>query len=114
METTKIKEILLCKYGELILKGANRGFFEDKLCKELRYRAKKYGNFNITRSQSTIMVEPLDDDADIDGMFYAARKVFGIAAISRCAVAEKNMESIADITRRYIPDFLRDKKTFKV
>ena len=66
METTKIKEILLCKYGELILKGANRGFFEDKLCKELRYRAKKYGNFNISRSQSTIMVEPLDDDADID------------------------------------------------
>ena len=114
METTKIKEILLCKYGELILKGANRGFFEDKLCKELRYRAKKYGNFNISRSQSTIMVEPLDDDADIDGMFDAARKVFGIAAISRCAVAEKNMESIADITRRYIPDFLRDKKTFKV
>jgi len=114
METTKIKEILLCKYGELILKGANRGFFEDKLCKELRYRAKKYGNFNISRSQSTIMVEPLDDDADIDGMFDAARKVFGIAAISRCAVAEKNMESIAEITRRYIPDFLRDKKTFKV
>ena len=114
METTKIKEILLCKYGELILKGANRGFFEDKLCKELRYRAKKYGNFNISRSQSTIMVEPLDDDADIDGMFDAARKVFGIAAISRCAVAEKNMESISEITRRYIPDFLRDKKTFKV
>ena len=114
MEATKIKEILLCKYGELILKGANRGFFEDKLCKELRYRAKKYGNFNISRSQSTIMVEPLDDDADIDGMFDAARKVFGIAAISRCAVAEKNMDSIADITRRYIPDFLRDKKTFKV
>ena len=114
MENEKIKEILLCKYGELILKGANRGFFEDKLCKELRYRAKKFGNFNITRSQSTIMVEPLDDEADIDGMFEAARKVFGIAAISRCAVAEKNMESIADITRRYIPDFLRDKKTFKV
>ena len=114
METTKIKEILLCKYGELILKGANRGFFEDKLCKELRYRAKKFGNFNISRSQSTIMVEPLDDDADIDGMFEAARKVFGIAAVSRCAVAEKNMESISDITRRYIPDFLRDKKTFKV
>ena len=110
----KIKEILLCKYGEIILKGANRGFFEDKLCKELRYRAKKFGNFNITRSQSTIMVEPLDDEADIDGLFEAARKVFGIAAISRCAVAEKNMESIAEITRRYIPDFLRDKKTFKV
>ena len=112
--SNKIKEILLCKYGEIILKGANRGFFEDKLCRELRYRSKKFGSFNITRSQSTINVEPLDDNADIDGMFEAARKVFGIAAISRCAVAEKNMESISEITRRYIPDFLRGLRTFKV
>lgn len=113
-ESGKIKEILLCKYGEIILKGANRGFFEDKLCKELRYRSKKFGNFNITRSQSTIMVEPIDEDADIDGMFEAARKVFGIAAISRCAVAEKNMDSISDITRRYVPEFLRGLRSFKV
>ena len=91
----KIKEILLCKYGEIVLKGANRRFFEDKLCKELRFRAQKFGKFSVKPSQSVIMVEPLDDDADIDGMFDAASKVFGIAAISRCAVAEKNMESIA-------------------
>ena len=110
----KIKEILLCKFGEIVLKGANRRFFEDKLCKELRYRAQKFGRFSVKSSQSTITVEPLDGDADINGMFDAASKVFGIAAISRCAVAEKNMESIADITRRYIPDFLTGLKTFKV
>ena len=114
MENTKIKEILLCKYGEIVLKGANRRFFEDKLCKELRYRAQKFGRFSVKASQSTITVTPLDDDADIDGMFSAASKVFGIAAICRCAVAEKNMESISDITRRYIPKFLDGLKTFKV
>ena len=110
----KIKEILLCKYGEIVLKGANRKYFEDKLCKELRFRSQRFGKFSIKPSQSVIMVEPLDDDADIDGMFSAASKVFGIAAISRCAVAEKNMESISEITRRYIPDFLQGLKTFKV
>ena len=26
-----MKEILLCKYGEIILKGANRRYFEDML-----------------------------------------------------------------------------------
>jgi thiamine biosynthesis protein ThiI len=61
-----------------------------------------------------VYIEPLDDDADIDGMFDAARKVFGIAAICRCAVAEKTMESIAEITRNYIPDYLYGKHTFKV
>ena len=110
----KIKEILLCKYGEIVLKGANRRFFEDKLCKELRFRAQRFGRFSITPSQSTINVEPLSDDCDIDGMFEAASKVFGIAAISRCAVAEKNMESISEITRLYIPQFLAGLKTFKV
>ena len=110
----KISEILLCKYGEIVLKGANRRYFEDKLCKELRYRAAKFGNFTVRNAQSTVYIEPLDDDADIDGMFEAARKVFGIAAICRCAVAEKTMESISEITKEYIPQYLEGKKTFKV
>jgi len=110
----KINEILLCKYGEIVLKGANRRYFEDKLCKELRYRATKFGNFTVRNAQSTVYIEPKDDDADIDGMFDAARKVFGIAAICRCAVAEKTMESISEITREYIPEYLEGKKTFKV
>ena len=92
-----MKEIILCKYGEIVLKGANRRYFEDKLCKELRFRAAKFGNFTVRNAQSTVYIEPQDDDADIDGMFDAARKVFGIAAICRCAVAEKTMESISEM-----------------
>ena len=109
-----MKEILLCKYGEIVLKGANRRWFEDTLCRTLRFRAKHYGNFEITRSQSTLVIEPLDDMADIDGMFETASKVFGIVGISRCAVCEKNMESIAETVREYVPQFLVGKKTFKV
>ena len=100
-----MKEILLCKYGEIVLKGANRKYFEDMLCKTLRFRAKHYGKFLITRSQSTIVIEPQDDAADLDGMFETAMKVFGIVGISRCAVCEKNMD---------VPQFLEGKKSFKV
>lgn len=109
-----MKEILLCKYGEIILKGANRRYFEDSLCKTLRFRAKHYGNFSITRSQSTLVIEPLDDEADIDGMFQTASKVFGIVGISRCAVCEKDMDDIRKTVLEYVPQFLLDKKTFKV
>ena len=49
-----MKEILLCKYGEIVLKGANKRYFEDTLCKELRKKARKHGNFEISRAQSTI------------------------------------------------------------
>ena len=109
-----IKEILLCKYGEIVLKGANRKYFEDMLCREMKKRARAYGDFDIYRAQSTIYIEPKDDLADVDGMFEAASKVFGIVAISRAAVCEKSMEDIAKVTTEYIPQFLDGKKTFKV
>ena len=109
-----IKEILLCKYGEIVLKGANRKYFEDMLCREMKKRARAYGDFDIYRSQSTIYIEPKDESADVDGMFIAAGKVFGIVAISRAAVCEKSMEDIARVTKEYIPQFLAGKKTFKV
>lgn len=109
-----MREILLCKYGEIVLKGANKRYFEDILCKELRKRAKKHGNFEISRAQSTIYIRPLDDFADIDGMYDSAMKTFGIAAIGRAAVCKKDIEDIKRVAREYIPEFLDGKKTFKV
>ena len=109
-----MKEILLCKYGEIVLKGANKRYFEDILCKELRKRAKKHGNFDISRAQSTIYIKPLDDFCDIDSMYDDAMKVFGLAAIGRAAVCEKDIEDIKRVAREYIPQFLEGKKSFKV
>ena len=109
-----MKEVLLCKYGEIVLKGANKRYFEDMLCRELRQRAANYGDFNIHRAQSTIYIEPKDEFCDMDGMFESARKTFGIVAIGRAAVCEKNMESIMQTAREYIPQFLAGKRTFKV
>ncbi len=109
-----MKEIILCKYGEIVLKGANRRFFEDMLRRQLRRKAKACGNFEIYRAQSTVYIEPLDDSADIDAMMEAAGKVFGIVAICRAAVCEKNMDSILATVKSYIPPYLEGKRTFKV
>ena len=113
-----MKEILLCKYGEIVLKGANRKYFEDMLCRQLRIKARKYGDFEIYRAQSTIYIEPKYEEGkpapDIDGMLESAMKVFGIVAIARAAVCEKNMDAIAQTVREYIPPFLKGKKSFKV
>ena len=110
----KQKEILLCKYGEIVLKGANRKYFEDMLCREMKKRAKAYGEFDIYRSQSTIYIEPKNDDVDFDGLILAAQKVFGIVALSRAAVCEKNVDEIKRVAAEYVPQFLDGKKTFKV
>ncbi len=109
-----MKEILLCKYGEVVLKGANRRYFEDMMCRQLRQKAKACGDFSITRSQSTIYIEPQNEACDMDAMMEAAGKVFGIVAICRAAVCEKNMESILETVKAYIPPHLAGKRTFKV
>ena len=109
-----IQEVILCKFGEVVLKGANRQSFESQLIKELRRRASPHGNFKIHFKQSTVYVEPLNDMCDMDGMYEAAKKVFGIVGVNRAAVCEKNMESIIALAREYLPEKLAGKRTFKV
>ena len=109
-----ISEVILCKYGEIVLKGANRQSFESTLIKELRRRASRHGSFKIYFSQSTIYVEPRDESSDMDGMYDEARRVFGIVGVNRAAVCDKTMESIVETARSYLPDKLYGKRTFKV
>ena len=109
-----ISEVILCKYGEIVLKGANRQNFESMLVKELRRRASRHGIFKIYFKQSTIYVEPQNDECDMEGMYTEARHVFGIVGVNRAAVCEKNMESIIETAKAYLPIKLFGKRTFKV
>ena len=109
-----IKEVILCKFGEVVLKGANRQNFESALVKELRRRASPFGTFKIYFKQSTVYVEPQNDECDMDGMYNTARRVFGIVGVNRAAVCEKNMDSILAMAREYLPEKLFGKRTFKV
>ena len=110
----KQREILLCKYGEIVLKGANRKYFEDTLAREIKRRAKAYGYFDVRREQSTLYIEPKNDDADFDGLFLSVQKVFGIVTVARAAVCDKNIDEIRRVAAEYIPQFLEGKRTFKV
>ena len=107
-------EVILCKFGEVVLKGANRQNFESALVKELRRRASPHGTFKIYFKQSTVYVEPQNELCDMDGMYETAKKVFGIVGVNRAAVCEKNMDSIIKVASEYLPEKLFGKRTFKV
>lgn len=109
-----MKEIILVKNGELALKGLNRSSFEDILIKNMKRRLNDLGSFEFTKSQSTIMVDPLDDDIDLDDAVDIVSRVFGIAALSRACICEKDFEDIKATALRYLKDELEDAKTFKV
>ncbi len=109
-----MKEILLCKCGELVLKGLNRHKFEDRLQKTLYWRLKKIGNFRIHGCQSTVYVEPQDGEADMDAALEACRKIFGIVAVARAVVCEKNIEDIKAKAAEYLREPLSRVRTYKV
>lgn len=109
-----MKEIILIKNGELVLKGLNRNTFEDILIKNMRKALKELGEFKFTKSQSTIMVESVSEDVDLDDAVEALKKVFGIAALSRACVAQKDMDDIKTITVQYLEEELSCAETFKV
>ncbi len=110
-----MKEVLLLKNGELALKGLNRSTFEDVLVKNIKRRLlKSVGKFTFTKSQSTIVAEPVDEDIDFDEAVEVMKKVFGIVAFSKAAVTEKDLECMKDVALSYLGDDLRSVKTFKV
>ena len=89
-----MKEVLLLKCGEIVLKGLNRKTFEDRLLKNLKRRMAHVADCEITMRQSVVYVE-IPDDADADAVMECASRVFGFATISRAAVCpEKTRVSL--------------------
>jgi len=109
-----MKEIILIKNGELVLKGLNRNTFEDILVKNIRRRLQAFGKFEIKRAQSTIYINPIDDDFDFEGALDAVGKIFGIAGYSRACVCEKDINDIIQKSKVYFAEQLKEVKTFKV
>ena len=109
-----MNEMILCKLGEVVLKGLNRRSFEDKLIANLRRRTAKCGNWRIYSKQSTIYVEPVDDSCDLDAAFAACRQVFGVIAVSRALPCDKNVQAIIDTAKTYLREALSTAQSFKV
>ncbi len=109
-----MKEIFLLKLGEIVLKGANKRQFEAKLRSNVRRRMKPYGEFDVYLMQSTVYVEPMDENADVDGAWEACRTIFGVVSLCRCRPCEKNLDAIFDAVEEYLGDDLDCAKSFKV
>ena len=107
-------EIILCKLGEVVLKGLNRRSFEMKLMSNIRRRTQRFGKWKIYSRQSTIYVEPVEDTCDMAGAYGACKQVFGIIAITRALPCEKTKEAIFDTAKTYLGSALTAAKSFKV
>lgn len=109
-----MKEIVLVKYGEMALKGLNKKTFEDMLTKNIKRRIKSLGKFICTSAQSTLYITPDDDSADLSEVVERVGKIFGIAALCRACVCEKDFEDITEKSVEYLSEILGGAVSFKV
>ena len=109
-----MNEIFLMKLGEIVLKGANKRQFENKLRQNVRRRLRSYGNFDVYIMQSTLYVEPMDEKVDLEGAWEACHSIFGVGSICRCRPCEKSMDAIFGAVEEYLADDLDAARSFKV
>ena len=107
-------DIILLKYGEISLKGLNRPMFEKQLLANVAKALAPLGKFSIRKSQSTVYVEPLGDDIDMQAATERLSKVFGIVNICPVAKCQKTIEDIERTTLECLSQIDLNGKTFKV
>lgn len=109
-----MKYVILMKYGELILKGANKSTFENSLLRQVKNRVKPYGDFDVYKAQSTVYVSPNNDECELDGAYEACKKIFGFTALCRAAEVGKSREEIIEAVKEIAAQTLDKVETFKI
>ena len=109
-----MNEMFLMKLGEVVLKGANKRQFENRLRHNVRRRMEPFGNFDVYILQSTVYIQPMDDQANLDGAWEACHNIFGVVSLCRCRPCEKNVDAIYDAVEAYLGDDLDMAESFKV
>ncbi len=111
---TMTTELIMAKYGEIALKGLNKRVFEDILVKNIKKRLAVLGSFEIRHQQSTLYIKPITQNVDLDLAVKRLSTVFGIGAIQRSLIIEKDYEKIISEGIPYLKSSLLMAKTFKV
>lgn len=80
---------ILIRYGEIFLKGNNRGYFESALAKNIRTALENF-KFKFVRTQNRFLIEDYDEAYETD-IIDKLTKIFGIHSVS-VAVKVKSTE----------------------
>ncbi len=106
-------DILLLKYGEVVMKGLNRSYFDSLIVRRVKQLLKTVeGEFTLEYAQSTLCIVG-SDGADMEDAAEKMKRVFGIASVCRAWRCEKTVEDIRRTVTEHIDELIGDAKTFK-
>lgn len=109
-----MREIVLLKQGEMVLKGANRYKFEARLIRNVKAAIETLAEADVYAKQSTVFVEFKDENVDMDEAEDRLSRVFGAVSITRAAVCDYDFDEMAKSAVEYLRPVLSSAKNFKV
>jgi tRNA uracil 4-sulfurtransferase len=119
-DATDKPEVVLLRWGEIFLKGNNRGFFERALVDKARRSVDKIPGVTIDRTHGRLVVWPGEGGAR--RVVRALERVFGVSSVSPARVVPRGLETIAaaavEVARaeatRHVAHVGKSGPTFKV
>jgi len=109
-----LERVISVSLGEIVLKGLNRKYFEDRLIKNMKRVLRDFGEYKIYKEQGKIYIEGLEDHQE--NAIKRLKKVFGLVYISPCIRTSREMEDIREAGLTLAREKLKGDKitTFKV
>lgn len=89
-----MQQVLLIRFGEIFLKGENRGWFERKLLANLKAALSPF-SCTLQKTQGRYIVSDYDAAAE-SRIVSAVQKVFGLHSLSRALRVETDLDAVAE------------------
>lgn len=87
-----MERVISVSLGEVVLKGLNRKYFENKLIENIKRALKNFGDYKIYKEQGKLYIEGLENvESDV---IKKLTKIFGIIYVSPCIRTSTDIEDI--------------------
>ena len=103
-----MRNVILLRFGEIYLKGKNKGFFERTLLKNIKNSINEY-DCQVEKISGRYLVTDFDD-MDSIAIIGKLKKIFGLTSLSVAKEFETSNEKIEE----FVSKFKTNAKTFRV
>jgi len=93
----------MARYGELWLKGKNRGVFERRLVQNIKQAVKEIADVRVERDQALLVLHPESRAGDVARR---VQDVFGLSSVSLARGTKPTPEAIAEVAEQVLAEAL--------
>ncbi len=99
-----MEKVVLLRYGEIHLKGKNRGFFDNQLIKNIESATKKIDEKSkISKVGGRYLISEFNNE-NLEAIVSACTKVFGLVSLSIATKVESTPEKIEEVLNKLLEE----------